>query len=89
MRDKAIELIRDAYDTAAKMRNVDVEAVNVTRPPKLRYSSQADLIRDFIDSAGAMLNFARQLGLISEDEAIAILRETGSAHPELDDWLMR
>lgn len=87
MRERAIELIRDAYEIAAKMKNVDLDAINAPRPAKLRYSSQADLVRDFIDSAGAILDFAGKLGLVNQDEAIAILRETGSAHPELDDWL--
>ena len=88
MHDKAVELIRDVFDTAARMRSVDRKAVNRPRPAKLRYSSHADLVRDFVDSAGAMPNFAAQLGLITQNEAIAILRRTRSAHPELDKWLM-
>ncbi len=87
--DQAVRLIRDAYEIAAKMRNVDLESVNRPRPANLRYRSHAELVRDFTDSAGAMLNFAGELGLITQDEAIAILRDIGLAHPEIEEWLMK
>ena len=58
-----------------------------SRPPKLRSKSHADLVREFLSRAGVMLNLAGELGLVTQDEAVAILRDTGSDHPELDEWL--
>ena len=55
MHRKAAELIRAAYGMADSMRSFDLSALNESRPPKLRYQSQADLVRDFIGQAGRTL----------------------------------
>jgi hypothetical protein len=34
---KAVELVREAYDMADKMRKVNLDALNEPRPPTLRY----------------------------------------------------
>ena len=84
---KAVELVRDAYDIADRMRNVDLAAINEPRPPTLRYHAQYELVREFVVQAGTMLDFACSLGLIEADEAAEILRAVGHDHPELDQWL--
>ena len=88
-KSKARELILEAFDIASRMQRANLSAINRQRPPKLRYKAQADLVRDFIAQASAMLDFAGKLGLFTPEEATAILQEFGSRHPELDDWLMR
>jgi len=84
---KAVELVRAAYDIADRMRSVDLDAINDPRPPTLRYHAQYELVMEFINRAGAMLDFAGKLGLIDSDESLAILRDIGKKHPELDQWL--
>jgi hypothetical protein len=69
------------------MRSVDLDAINESRPPTLRYHAQYELVREFVAQAGTILDFAVQLGLIDSDEAIQILRDAGTAHPDLFEWL--
>ena len=80
---KAVELIRAAFDAADRMRMVDLDALNEPRPPTLRYHAQYELVREFIDRANAMLDLAGRLGLIGSDEDIALVRE----HPDLRHWM--
>jgi hypothetical protein len=84
---RAVELIRAAYDIADGMRNVDLAALNEPRPPTLRYHAQYELVIEFINRAGAMLEFAGQLGLIESEEDAEIGRSVGRDHPELFQWL--
>jgi hypothetical protein len=84
---KAVELVRAAYDIADRMRNVDLAAINDPRPATLRYHAQYELVMEFINRAGAMLNFAEELGLIDTDESVVILRDLGTDHRELFQWL--
>jgi hypothetical protein len=84
LRRKAVELIRAAYDVADRMREgVDLDALNESRPPTLRYHAQYELVREFIDRANAMSDFAGRLGLIDSDEDVAIVRD----HPDLWQWM--
>ena len=85
---KAVQLVRAAYEIADRMRSVDLTAVNRPRPAKLRYQAQHELVREYLGRAGAMLDFAGQLGLIKADEAVEILRAVGMDHPEVEDMLM-
>jgi uncharacterized protein YlaN (UPF0358 family) len=84
---KAVEEVRHAYQIADAMREVDLAAINDPRPPTLRYHAQYELVMEFVNRAGAMLDFAGKLDLIDSDEAKAILQEVGKDHPELDKWL--
>ncbi len=49
---------------ADKMRKVNLDALNEPRPPTLRYHAQYEVVMEFLNRAGAMLQFAGQLGLI-------------------------
>jgi hypothetical protein len=80
---KAVELVRAAYDVADRMRKVDLDAVNEPRPPTLRYHAQYELVREFIERANAMREFAGRLGLIDSNEEAAIVRD----HPDLWQWM--
>jgi hypothetical protein len=80
---RAVELIQAAYDAADGMRSVDLAAINTVRPPTLRYHTQHELVRAFIDQASGMLELAGRLGLIGSEEEVEILR----SHPELFHWL--
>ena len=84
---KAVELVRAAYDVADRMRNVDLAALNEPRPPTVRYHAQYELVVEFMNRAGAMLEFAGKLDLIDSDEELAILRDLSTDHPELLEWL--
>ncbi len=57
LKTRALELVREAFDIAVGMQRVNLSAVNRPRPPKLRYKTQADLVRDFSDRASGMLDF--------------------------------
>jgi uncharacterized protein YlaN (UPF0358 family) len=81
---KAVELVREAYDMADKMRKVNLDALNEPRPPTMRYHVQYEVVMAFLNRAGAMLEFAGQLGLIDSEENGEILR---SISPELTQWL--
>jgi len=48
---KATELVRAAYEMAARMRNVDLAAVNGPRPPTMRYHAQSELVIEFHQSS--------------------------------------
>jgi hypothetical protein len=84
---KAVELIRAAYDLVDGMRRVDLAALNEARPPTLRYHAQYELVREFINRANTMLDFATKLGLIDPEEDGEIRRSVGRDHPELGKWL--
>ena len=84
---KAVELVRAAYDIPDRMRDVDLAALNEARPPTLRYHAQYELVMEFMNRAGAMLDFAAKLGLINSDESVAVLRDFKTEHPDLDQWL--
>jgi hypothetical protein len=84
---KAVELVRHAYQIADGMRNVDLAALNGGRPPTRRYQAQHDLVREFLERADAMLDFAGKLDLIDSDEPLAILLDVAKDHAELDKWL--
>ena len=81
---KAVELVRAAYAMADNMRKVNLDALNEPRPPTMRYHAQYEVVMEFLNRAGAMLEFAGQLGLIDSDENGEILR---SISPELIRWL--
>jgi uncharacterized protein YlaN (UPF0358 family) len=81
---KAVELVRNAYDMADKMRKVNLDALNEARPPTMRYHAQYEVVMEFLNRAGAMLEFAGQLGLIDSEENGEILRSISS---ELTQWL--
>ena len=84
---KAVELVRAAYDMAARMRRVDLAAINEPRPPTLRYHAQYELVREFIERANTMLDFAGQLGLIESEEDAEMRRSLAHDHGELLQWL--
>ena len=65
------------------MRKVNLDALNEARPPTLRYNAQHELVREFIERASALLNFAGQLGLIDFAEDAALRRD----HPDLSQWM--
>jgi hypothetical protein len=65
------------------MRSVDLAAINDVRLPTLRYHAQYELVREFLERAGAMLEFAGQLGLIESEEDGEIRRSFARDHPEL------
>ena len=81
--ERASELIREAFDMAAQVQNVDLAALNEGRPAKLRYGSKSDLVREFTSRANAMLEFAVKLGLITVEEDGAMVREAAARHPDL------
>jgi len=81
---KAVELVREAYDMADKMRKVNLDALNYPRPSKMRYHAQYEVVMEFLNRAGAMLEFAGQLGLIDSEESGEILK---AISPELTQWL--
>jgi hypothetical protein len=65
---KAVELVREAYDMADKMRKVNLDALNEPRPATMRYHAQYEVVMELLNRAGAMLEFAGQLGPIDSEE---------------------
>jgi hypothetical protein len=88
-RKAARRLIEEAYETAADIQNVNLEAVNAPRRPNLRYQTQFELVREFLERANAIMQFAGDLGLITPDEARALLITHGRTNPELEAFLMK
>jgi hypothetical protein len=74
-RDRAIKLIRDGFDVATAMRKVDLESINLPRPPQLRYKSHEELFREFWHAAGAVSTFAVVMGLITPSDEEEIIRD--------------
>jgi hypothetical protein len=69
---------------ADKMRKLNLDALNEPRPRTMRYHAHYEVVMEFLNRAGAMLEFAGQLGLIDSEESGGILR---SISPELTQWL--
>lgn len=87
IRRKAKQLVKRAYQVAARMTTVNLASLNSVRPKKLRYRTQSDLVLEFVQRANAMMDFAGQLGLISPAESTRIVKAFWSAHPELEALL--
>ena len=85
--EKALQLVRKEYQTAADMRafalRVGVDHINRVRPPSIRYGSVEEVFREFMHGAGAVADFAVELGLISPEEAGQVIRDLYAAQPEL------
>jgi hypothetical protein len=79
LRVEALYRVSSAYSMALSMRSANLSAINAARPPDLRYSSQAELVREFWHAANAISTFAVQLELISPRDAQEILAYFGSA----------
>lgn len=82
LKTDAVRLIREAYEVAARMQNVDVSHLNAGRPKEFRYRNRGDLVREFTEIANAMVQFAGDLGLITAEEAMSIAKESHAGHPE-------
>ncbi len=72
--DRALALVRDAFQQAIAVRSVDLDGVNGPRPAELRYHSQLELFRDYWHAAGAVATFAVNMALITPADAQEILR---------------
>jgi len=83
LRDRAKDLIRTAYANAASMADVKLSVINSVRPESLRYSSNSELVREFVSTAGAVATFAVNLGVVTPDDVRKIMHEFFSLHPEL------
>jgi len=81
MKRRALELVREAYSTAAEMRNVPLDVINRKQPPNLRYRSSLELVREEFAAANALATFAVQLGLLTSDQAAELLRESQRKNP--------
>jgi hypothetical protein len=77
-RQRAIELIRRAYENAAA-----VNARTRLRFPHGPYRDQQELVRSLLAGAGESSTFAVNMGLITPDDAAKIIRHFFEAHPEL------
>lgn len=90
----AMELVREAYYAAANMVGSDLEAINRSRPPGMRYRSERRLIHEFLLMAGAVSTFAVQVGLIEQDALTAFLKEFWAEQPDLiaeadESWIQQ
>jgi hypothetical protein len=82
LKTRALRLIREAYEVAEQMQNVNLSRLNAARPQEFRYRNRGDLIREFTERANAMVQFAGDLGLITVEEALLIAKESSSGHPD-------
>jgi ribonuclease HI len=85
LRQAAWDLVREGYYAAANMAGSDLGALNSTRPPGMRYASETQLIREFLQMAGAVSTFAVRLGLVSPTELTEFLQEFHADQPDLID----
>lgn len=75
IRRQASELVVQAHEHAAGMRDVSLDVVNRVRPPAMRYSSHADVVREFLTAATAVASFAVRMNLISSEDMATIMRD--------------
>lgn len=85
VRRQALELIGQAYESAAQMQHVNISSISRARPPSMRYRSRREIVREFLATAGAISTFAVNVGLISPSEAARTIRDFSARHPEMDE----
>ena len=85
LRQQAMDLVREAYYDAANLAGTDLAPLNRTRPPGMRFASEDQAIREYLQMAGATSTFAVRLGLVSPEELLAFLREFHAEQPDLID----
>ena len=84
---RAAELVRAAYDVVDGIRK-SISPNSMRRDlRRFRYRRQYEFVREFLERAGTMLEFAGQLGLIDSDENGEIMRSVALDLPELFEWL--
>ena len=85
LRQAAMDLVREAYYEAANAAGSDLGALNRSRPPGMRYTSETQAIRELLQMAGAVSTFAVRLGLVASEELLGFLREFHAEQPDLID----
>ena len=85
LRTRALILVREQYEWAARMKHTPIERINRVRPPALQYRSPDEMVREWLACAGAVANFAHELGLITTEEAKQVILDFCAAHPEMQD----
>jgi hypothetical protein len=84
LRQRALELVREHYEIAGRMRNVSLGRLNRSRPPSLRYHRREEVEREWLAMAGAVSTFAVNLGLITPDEDRQVILDFQVKYPERD-----
>jgi hypothetical protein len=82
IRNKALELVREAYEDIARMVDAPLEKINAVKPPSMQYGSINELIREYFSRAGAVATFAVNVELITPEQARRVIVEFQAAHPE-------
>ena len=83
VRRKALDLIAEQYEQAAGVHRTGFERLNRVRPTSLRYTSQFELDREYLSMAAAVVTFAVNMGLVSPDDVLQIMKQYFAAHSEL------
>ena len=79
LKARALALVRPEYEYATAAAQADLERINRVRPESLRYGSVQELVRESFHAAGAVSTFAVNVGLLSPDDAAALIREFGGS----------
>ncbi len=85
VRRRALERVRAQYEYAAGMSELSLQSVNRVRPPSMQYRSINELVREWLAAAGAVCTFAVNIGVITPQEALQIIRDFQAAHPDMVD----
>jgi hypothetical protein len=87
LKKKALDKVREAYESAARMKGVNLDSVNRVRAESERFRSAEALLSYWFGLAAAVSRFAVSLKLITPEQSLQVILETRSAHPVLEDVL--
>ena len=79
----AVERVREAYEDIVRLGGLRLEQVNRLRHPAERYCSMQEYVRELWARAGAVSTFAVNVGLITPDQALQIIRDFMDEHPHV------
>lgn len=83
--DVALVRLRDEYEVAARIGSVPLSALNRGQAASAQYRTIDEVVDHWLTRAEAISTFLVGLGLISGEQAMAIVVDFYRAHPELQD----
>lgn len=93
VRREARAWVQAEWRGAVEIVKVPLASINRVRPAEYRYCTKAEVVREFVASAGACSTFAVNLGLLTPEEDGQFRREFDPAlraflaeHPALQGW---
>jgi hypothetical protein len=83
LRRRALYLVEESYKHAGAVARLDLDTINSVRPAPMCYQSRAELAREWLARAGALADFATNLGLITPDQALSMVLAFSKDNPDV------